>query len=257
MKKTILLFTLGLVFLASYTLSAQDYTIDMSSGKLILNEIDRVEIEGATGSQVVISTTPKEKREDERASGLREISASGLSDNTGIGLSVEKDGSTATVNQVSRHGSRTYTVKIPKGVSVYYEHSSWEGKTLHVRDLQSEIEVSANYNSVELENVSGPMAINTVYGQIDAVFKTAPQADAVSLHSVYGNVDVSVPSSTKADFTLSTSYGKIYTDLDLKMEKEANGLRAISSSKISGSLNGGGISFGIKSTYKNIYLREN
>ncbi len=256
MKKTIFLLTTAFVFLLNFSTQAQEYKLNMSEGKLILNEVDRVEIEGTTGSQVIISTEAREKKEDDRSKGLKEISASGLSDNTGLGLSVEKDGSTAKVNQVGRN-SRHYTVKIPKGVSVYYEHSSWEGKTLQIRNLQSEIEVSANYNSIELENVTGPMAINTVYGQIDAVFKSAPQSDAVSLHSVYGNVDVSVPASTKADLTLSTSYGKIFTDLDIQMKKEENGMRAISSSKISGTLNGGGVSMRLKSTYKNIYLREN
>lgn len=256
MKKTIFLLTAAVFTLLTLRMTAQDYTIRMSEGKLILNEIDRVEIEGTTGSQLVISTESKEDRDDERAAGLKEISASGLSDNTGLGLSVEKEGSTAKVRQVGRN-SRHYLVKVPKGVSVYYEHSSWEGKTLAIRNLQSEIEVSANYNSIELENVTGPMAINTVYGQIDANFEKAPTANAVSLHSVYGNVDVSLPAGAKADLTLSTSYGKIFTDLDIEMKKEESGMREISSSKISGTLNGGGVDMRLKSTYKNIYLRKN
>lgn len=256
MKQTILLFTAAFTFLLSYSALAQEYTIDMSSGKLILNELDRIAIEGTTGSKVVISTESKNGERDGRAEGLREISAMGLTDNTGIGLSAEKSGNEATVRQVSSSSNRSYVIKVPKGVSVYYEHSSWEGKTLKISNLESEIEVSANYNSIELENVKGPMSINTVYGQIDASFNQIPSAGAISLHSVYGNVDVSVPSSAKANFKLSTSYGKIFTDLDLKMEKESNGMRSLTNSKISGTLNGGGVDFSIKATYKNIYLRK-
>jgi DUF4097 and DUF4098 domain-containing protein YvlB len=256
MKKTIFLLTAAVFTLLTISLTAQDYTLNMSEGKLILNEINRVEIIGTTGSQVIISTEAKEDQKDERADGLREINASGLSDNTGLGLSVDKEGSSAKVSQVGRN-NRNYVIKVPRGVSVYYEHSSWEGKTLSIRNLQSEIEVSANYCSIELENVTGPMAINTVYGQIDATFEKAPQADAVSLHSVYGNVDVTLPAATKADLTLSTSYGKIFTDLDIEVKKEESGMREISSSKISGTLNGGGIDMRLKSTYKNIYLRKN
>jgi DUF4097 and DUF4098 domain-containing protein YvlB len=256
MKKTIFLLIVAVFSLLTLKLTAQEYTLNMSKGKLILNEVNRVEIIGTTGSQVIISTEAKDENKDERANGLREISASGLSDNTGLGLSVDQNGSTAKVNQVGRN-NRNYLVKVPKGVSVYYEHSSWEGKTLSIRDLHSEIEVSANYNSIELENVTGPMAINTVYGQIDATFEKAPEADAVSLHSVYGNVDVSLPANTRADLTLSTSYGKIFTDLDVEMKKEEGGLREISSSKISGTINGGGMDMRLKSTYKNIYLRKN
>jgi hypothetical protein len=256
MKKTIVLLTAAFALLISYSTMAQEYAVDMSSGKLILNEVDRIEIEGTTGSKVLISTESKKTEEDSRAKGLREISANGLKDNTGIGLSAEKSGSTVTINQVSRSSNRAYTVKVPKGVSVYYEHSSWEGKTLRISNLESELEVSANYNSVELNNVKGPMSVNTVYGQIDATFDQVSQSNAISLHSVYGNVDVSVPASAKASFTLKTSYGKIFSDLDLVMKSESNGMRSLSNSNITGSLNGGGVDFSIKATYKNVYLRK-
>ncbi len=251
-----MLLTVGLALLAGINLHAQEYTVDMSSGKLIITEVDRVEIEGVSGTQIVFSTEAKDQEEDERSSGLKEISAMGLSDNTGIGLATEKSGNELTVRQIGRNSDRRYVIKVPKGVSVYYEHSSWEGKTLRIRNLESEIEVSANYNSVELENVTGPMAINTVYGHIDANFSRVNQENAIMLHSVYDHVDVTIPTNTKASFKLSSSYGKIFTDLDLDVEKGEGGLRSISSSKINGKLNGGGVDFSIKATYSNIYLRK-
>ncbi len=256
MKKVTLILSSLLFMIGAVNLSAQEYSVDMSSGKLILSEVDRIEIEGTTGSKVIFSTEAKNKKTDERASGLREISAGGLTDNTNIGLNAEKSGNELRVNQIGRSSNRRYVIKVPKGVSISYEHSSWEGKTLRIRDLESEIEVSANYNSVELENVSGPMSINTVYGSINATFNQVNQDNSITLHSVYGNVDVSVPTNTKANFKLASSYGKIYTDLDLKIENESGGMRSLSNSRIDGTLNGGGVGFSIKATYKNIYLRK-
>ncbi len=256
MKKIRILLTAGMALLASLSLHAQEYAVDMSSGKLILSEVNRVEIEGTTGSQILFATESRNEEHHKRADGLREISAMGLTDNTGIGLSVEKSGAELTVKEVSRNSDTRYVVKVPKGVAVYYEHSSWEGKTLRIRDLESEIEVSANYNSIELDNVTGPMAINTVYGHIDATFSKVKQESPILLHSVYDHVDVSVPAGTKANFKLSTSYGKIYTDLDLEMDQGEGGLRPISSNKIEGTLNGGGVDFSIKATYSEIYLRK-
>lgn len=248
--------TIALFVFGASPLLAQEYTADMSSGKLILTEVDRVEIEGTSGSKVVISTQGKKEEESERSEGLREISAMGMTDNTGIGLSAERSGNELTIRQVGRSSDRHYVVKVPKGVAVSYEHSSWEGKTLRIRNLESEIEVSANYNSVELENVTGPMAINSVYGHIDATFERVNQENPIMLHSVYDHVDVTVPAGTKADFKLSTSYGKIFTDLDLEMNSGSGGMRNISGNKVSGKLNGGGVDFSIKATYSNIYLRK-
>ena len=159
------------------------------------------------------------------------------------------------MEQVSRKSSKKYTVLVPKGVSIYYEHSTYDGGKLHFSNMPNEIEVSANYNSILLEDVTGPLAINTVYGKIEGHFGKVNQEGSISLHSVYGLVDVALPASTKATVRLSSSYGEMFTDLDLQVEK-GDKMRKISSSKITGTLNGGGVDLNIKATYSNIYLRE-
>ena len=101
------------------------------------------------------------------------------------------------------------------------------------------------------------MAINTVYGAIEADFTGVSLQKDVKLHSSYKHVDVTVPASIKADFRLNTSYGKMFTDLDLEMGTGDSGnLKEINPHKITGQLNGGGVDFSITATYKNIYLRK-
>lgn len=256
MNKITFLLGAALFLVCSLSLTAQEYSIDMNSGQLMIQEVNRVDIEGHSGSSIIISTEGYSKKEDKRADGLREINAMGYNDNTGIGLSAEKDGSTVYLNQISRSGGKRYTIKVPKGVSVNYEHSSWEGKTINIRNVEGEVEVSANYNQVKLENVTGPIAINTVYGGIDAVFGTLSSENDILLHSVYDDVDVTVATSAKAVFTLNTSFGRIYTDLKLEFERDKGKMRELTNKKIQGNLNGGGVNVKLKSTYKNIYLRS-
>ena len=214
-----------------------------------------ISFEGHSGSEIIFQTEAKEKKENERAKGLRPINSLGRTDNTGIGLYVEKTDNEIIVEQVSRKSSKKYTVLVPKGVSIYYEHSTYDGGKLHFSNMPNEIEVSANYNSILLEDVTGPLAINTVYGKIEGHFGNVNQEGSISLHSVYGLVDVALPASTKATVRLSSSYGEMFTDLDLQVEK-GDKMRKISSSKITGTLNGGGVDLNIKATYSNIYLRE-
>ena len=242
--------------LYSFSGYTQEYKIAMSSGKLIIDQVNNVSIEGYNGNEIIISTGTKDNEKNERAMGLKVINAEGLTDNTGIGLSVSKEGSEASVSQVSQRGGRKYTFKVPSGVSVLYESSSMHGGKLHVVDMAGEIEVSANYNSIDLKNVTGPMAIHTVYGSIDADFASVSQSNSISLYSVYSHVDVTIPGNSKATFQLSTNYGDMYTDLDLKFEGEDDEMKKISSKKMFGKLNGGGVDFSVKSGYSSIYLRK-
>jgi len=64
------------------------------------------------------------------------------------------------------------------------------------------------------------MAIKTVHGSIEIIFEKVAQANFISLYSVYGFVDVSIPSSTKANLNMSTTYGEIFTDLDIETARK-------------------------------------
>ncbi|MEM7512169.1 MAG: hypothetical protein AAF388_14640 [Bacteroidota bacterium] len=257
--KKVMLFSMLLVvsMLWGEGIFAQEYTTGMSSGKIIIKEVNRVDIIGTSAPTVKVYTEEKKGSQSERAKGLREISARGVEDNTGMGLSIEKEGSELTILPVSRSQGRRYTIEVPEGVSVYFEHSSNRGGKIKVRDLASEIEISTNYNSVDLENVTGAAIINTVYGGIDAVFDEVGSEDVI-LHSVYSFVDVSVPADAKASFQMNSSHGKILTDLDLDFRSEdgEGKMRNISKNKAIGDLNGGGAKFSLKATYNTIYLRK-
>jgi hypothetical protein len=150
-----------------------------------------------------------------------------------------------------------------------------------LKNLTNEIEVSTSYNKIKLENNTGPMNIKTLYGSVDAVFANDIKGP-VSIVSVYGYVDVSLPKSTKANVKLATSYGKLYAAeglkiaLDIRTEEIAepnmngvfnfssgdsgiviNGLSSNrKSGSINGKINGGGADIILKSSYKNVYLRD-
>ena len=213
----------------------KEHKISLSSGKLNLQEINGVTIEGTSGNEVIIQAETRKSSEDDRAAGLKEISALGLPDNTGLGLNVKKDGNEVTVRPISKNNSKRYVVKVPAGVAVNYEHSSYMAKELQIRNTSSEIEVSSNYNKIKIENATGPLAIN----------------------SVYSFVDVTVPASAKATFHLSTSFGQMFTDLDLSFESEkGEGMRNLSNKDMVGKFNGGGTNVKLTATYGKLYLRK-
>jgi hypothetical protein len=203
------------------TVTAQEFKVAKSSGKLQIN-LGRVTVEGHTGNEIIFSSKDHDKEEDERAKGLKAINGSGLDDNTGLGINVtEKDG-VLVVSQLKKMNSPDIKILVPKGVIVAYEHSSQYGNEVVFRNLENEIEVSANYNSVELENITGPATIKAVYGGVDAVFSTTVKGP-ISIVSIYGHVDVAMPTTIKANIKMSTSYGEIFASPDFKIEVEKQG----------------------------------
>jgi hypothetical protein len=182
--------------------NAQEYKVK-SAGKLDLR-IGKVTVEGHNGSEIIFTSSEGRKDKDDRSVGLRAISGSGLEDNTGLGINVTESGNTITVNQLKKTNSPNIKVLVPKGVIVSFNHESQYGGTAKFRNMENEIEVQAQYNSIELENVTGPLTVNSIYGSVEALF-TGTVKGPINIVSVYGHVDVSLPVATKANLTLSTS----------------------------------------------------
>lgn len=121
--------------------------------------------------------------------------------------------------------------------------------------MPNEIEVDAQYNSIELENVTGPLTVKTIYGHVDARLD-ASMKGPVSIVSVYGYVDLAIPVTTKANLKMSTSYGEILADPDFKIDVDRQGEMIRYSDRVNGKLNGGGIPVDLSCNYGKVYLRK-
>lgn len=238
---------------------AQEYKIAHNGGKLVLDDVDHAKIVGYNGTEVIITAEiEKNSEEFERAAGLKAINSAGLDDNTGLGLSVVKEGDNIKVTQIGQcmcKNDEGYIIKIPRSMGIDFAHSTYDSHQLTLENISKEIVVSTNYTNVELRDVTGPMSIKTVYGSIEAVFSEVSQENSVSLHSVYGLVDAALPASSKANLNLRTPYGQIFTDFDIQVEQK-EGMRELSDKRVSGTINNGGVDFIMKSGYENIYLRK-
>src|SRR6267154_2134465 len=233
---------------------AQEYKVARNTGRLEIY-LGRVTVEGHAGNDIIFSSKDRERERDERAVGLKAINGMGLDDNTGLGINVTDKGNIIEVRQLKKMNSPDVKILVPKGVIVSFSHESQYGGEAQFKNMENEIEVSANYNSVELENVTGPVTAKSVYGHVEADFN-ANLKGPISIVSVYGYVDLTIPLATKADIKMSTSYGEILVAPDFKIEIEKEGSMVRYSDKVNGKINGGGITIDLNSNYGKIYLRK-
>jgi hypothetical protein len=253
MKKLVVV--AGLIVAMMSAASAQEYKVAKSSGRLEIKEVGEVEIEGYNGNEIIFESRDHDRKNDDRAKGLRAVSSLGLEDNTGIGLSVIEKGDVIEVRQLKKMDGPDIRIRVPKGVIISYSHTSPHGSDLTIKNVENEIEVSTVHNDVRLDNVTGPMTVNTVHGDID-VSLNAGMKNPISIISIHGHVDVAMAVATKANLKLSTSWGEIFIDPDFKIEFDNKGNMVKYSDNLSGKTNGGGIDIKLSSTHSNVYLRK-
>jgi hypothetical protein len=236
-------------------LTAQEFKVSKSTGRLEIREVNNVSIEGHTGNEIIFTSRNHNRERDQRAQGLRALSSLGLEDNTGLGLSVLDKGNIIEVQQLKKTEGPDIKILVPKGVVISYTHTSPYGDEIDIKNFEGEIEISTVHNGVMLTNTSGPISVKTVHGDVDASLGTALRA-AVSLQSVHGHVDLALPVTTKANLSLSTNWGEMLVDPDFKIELDRTGNFVNYSDKISGKLNGGGTEISLTSHHDNVYLRK-
>jgi hypothetical protein len=233
---------------------AQEFKLAKNTGRLEIHT-GKVTVEGHNGNEIIFSSNNYKEGKDKRAEGLRTVNSLGLDDNTGLGINVADKGNVVEVYQLKRTSSPDIKILVPKGVIVSFSHDSQYGGDARFKNLTNEIEISAQYNSVELENVTGPLTVKTIYGHVDAVFDNLIK-DPISIVSIYGHVDVTLPQATKANLKLSTSYGEILVAPEFDIKVDATGGMRQYSDKLNGTINGGGINMEFRCDYGKVYLRK-
>ena len=268
MKSLVITILLSAALFSVTYAQERQFKLSKKTGKLILN-ISGVSVEGYEGSEVIFSA-PQTKEKDERAQGLALLSGSGLTDNTGLNLSVRDKGGSIEVDYVGKQEEVLITVKVPNTMSlrITTTQDMRSNETVYVKDFSGEAEINTIYHNICLQNVTGPINAKTLYGELIAKFASNLKGP-ISLIAVNKYIDVSIPASLKANVNLSTSYGNIYaaeglniireTTIEKKTSEEASPSQPTEwkrSTNIKGTLNGGGLDFILKSN-KKIYLRTN
>ena len=246
--------------LAVLTINAQSYKLtpqgNSAETTLVIKEFyaDLV-IEGVTGGELIIETSDYEGIPD-KAKGLKPLSATGP-ENTGIGLSVHQEGNRIIVGAASRNANDgTYYLKVPKNMKLMADVNSWQAGDIVIKGMASDVEVKTQNADLRLENVTGPIIANSLSSDIVVVFSSVNQNSPTSLSSTSGDIDITLPATTKGNFSMSSISGEVYTDLDFKFGNDKDLTRFGGGMSAKASLNGGGVEISLKCISGDVYIRK-
>lgn len=246
---------LGALLLASNSLHAQEYKIDASALKdaqLVLEDFNGdLPIEGYSGNEIVFTAEGLDET-PERAKGLKAVYPGG-DDNTGIGLNVNKDGGHIVVHCVLPFTRDAhYKIKVPSNLRLKINRGCERSAEVIISNMTNEVDVT-NCQGIQLKNVTGPLILSTISGDIKVAFTQVAKDKPISIASISGEVDVTLPASAPINLEMSTISGGMYTDFDLKSDKD---MKKVGGGNIKATLNGGGVDFKITNISGNIYLRK-
>lgn len=222
----------------------------------ITNLYADLEIKG-TNSKVVKIYALDYEGLPEKAKGLKPLSATGP-DNTDIGLHVKQNGSELKISGASRKSDDgAYRIELPANVKLFIEYNSFQAGDIKVRGMSGEVEATSKVGDMEFQDIIGPLVASSLSSDISIVFSSVSQSGPTDIVSTSGDIDVSLPGSTKGNFIMNTVSGEVYTDLEFEFgEEESKPSFWGSGMSAAATLNGGGVQINLKSISGDIFIRK-
>lgn len=254
----------GLVLLTSASTMAQDgQTNDFSfpvkgnaaeTWLVIDNLSAELRIEGSSGSEIKIESRNYEGL-PAKAEGLKPLSATGP-ENTGIGLSMKQEGNTISLSGAhSVADDADYRIYVPKNMKLKINYNSWQAGDVVIKGMAGEVEAKSQVGDLDFIDVTGPIVAHTLSSDLEVTFTSISSASPTSLSSTSGDIDITLPESTKGTFKMSTISGGVYTAFDFDFGEDAK-ISRIGGQNATGKLNGGGVEVSLKTISGDIYIRK-
>jgi hypothetical protein len=219
---------LGLLLLGMSTTAwaQQSLKVNQNSGKLVLQNISNVSVEGYEGNEIIISSPAKKTvAKDPRAAGLSSLGNAGF-DNTGMGLSLNQSNHITVLSLTEPDEKNRINIKLPYKVALTiradrYSYDQDSSQNVLLKNLQSEVDVNLRFNNIKFSNLKGPLSVKTINGNIEGTLSSALKGP-ISLVTIEGFIDLGIHEQSKLDLAVSNIEGKLYADKSLKFEMKAS-----------------------------------
>jgi len=152
---------------------------------------------------------------------------------------------------------------VPRNTSVTVK--TVNGGDLTVSGVHGEHELSNVNGAIHVEHVSGSVVAHTTNGGVDVSLDRADPGKPMSLVTLNGDVEITLPADFGADLRLQTTNGEIYTDFDfaaasgkpnVKEDSSHGRYRVEVKQEVRGSINGGGPEIRLQTFNGDVLVRK-
>jgi DUF4097 and DUF4098 domain-containing protein YvlB len=183
-----------------------------------------------------------------------------------IGFDVDEADNVVNVKTSPRNKAADLTITVPR-------RSSLDLKTLNngdifVEGVEGEIDADDLNGKVTLTHVSGSVVAHSLNGSLTVTIDREDPSKPMSFSTLNGDIDVTLPPTTKANVRMKTDNGSIYSDFEVKLAPQSSPMTTDSGKQkdgtfrlrfdrmLRGTINGGGPDYQFVSFNGQIYIRQ-
>jgi hypothetical protein len=242
-----------------------DFTVPLSDpnkrGKVKAHlNVGSITIKGSARKDILVKYAAMEqqsRKTEQGKDGLKRISGGTMD------LEVSENNNFVKVSSGSWSNGLNVVLEVPTGTDLQV-HTYNDG-IITIENIQGELELS-NYNGeIYAYNISGSVVATSYNGEIKVTFDKITDGAPMSFSTYNGDVDLTLPTTTKASLKMKTNQGEVYTGFDVslvksgpvqKKDEKSGTYKVIIDDWVKGDVNGGGPEFMIKTYNGDIFVRK-
>ena len=172
-----------------------------------------ITVKGYDGKEVVVEARARNRESARSDSTMKRIPVSGT------GLSVEEENNEVRISTDSFRRAVDLSISVPIHTSL--KLSAVNSGDIVVTGVDGELDVNDVNGSVTLNNVSGSAVAHALNGRLLATFSRVNPQKPMAFSSLNGDIDVTFPADLKANLSLKSDRGEIFSDFDVQVQASA------------------------------------
>jgi len=219
-----------------------------------------ITVKAYDGKEVIVEARARNRENSREEGGPKRLAISIT------GLSVEEENNDVNINTESYMRPIDVTVSVPAHTSLKLRAVN-DGDIV-VTGVNGELDVDNVNGSVTLNNVSGSAVAHALNGHLHATFTRVDPQKAMAFSSLNGDIDVTFPADLKANISIRSDRGDVFSDFDVQLKASAaqpevedsrgkGGKYRVKIDKtVHGTINGGGPEIQFRNFQGAIYIRK-
>jgi hypothetical protein len=219
-----------------------------------------ITIKAYDGKEVVVEARARERERERGEGGPKRLNISTT------GLSVEEENNEVRVSTESWARTIDLTITVPVHTSVKLRAVN-DGEIV-VTGVDGELDVDNVNGSVTLNNISGSAVAHALNGHLHATFTHVSPQKPMAFSSLNGDIDVTFPADMKANVSIKSDRGDVFSDFDVQLQASApkqevedgrghgGKYRVRIDKTVHGTINGGGPEYQFTNFQGGIYIRK-
>jgi DUF4097 and DUF4098 domain-containing protein YvlB len=219
-----------------------------------------ITVKAYDGKEVIVEARARNEEAERPSNGPKRLNISTT------GLSIEEENNEVRVSTESYARTIDLTISVPVHTSVKLRAVN-DGDIV-VTGVDGDLDVDDINGSVTLNNVSGSAVAHALNGHVHANFVKVNSQKPMAFSSLNGDIDVTFPADVKANVSIKSDRGDVFSDFDVQLQasapqqvvedgrKDGGKYRVRIDKTVHGTINGGGPEYQFTNFQGQIYIRK-